>query len=231
MEKLECPHCGSALGKGVAVCGECGKEVAEAQRVETASPEEKSGRKNIYAILAVFLAVVGGAALLIYTGLLPNPVKGGGGSTAAIVNGERISAEEVDRKLEIFKKMNAQGGKVDFSSPEGKAALADMRMQIVQALVQEKILVTEAAREKISVPPQEIADRISAIKKGMKLSDQDFEAFLKGHTMSVAAFEKRIEKELLISRLIAKGTQEKGLTRDAWLSELTARAKVEILAK
>lgn len=228
MEILECPQCGSALGKGVAVCGECGKEVNDQERAaETISPAEKSGSKNIYAILAVFLAVVGGAALLIYAGLLPNPAKGG--STAAIVNGERISAEEVDRKLDIFKKMNAQGGRMDFSTPEGKAALADMRMQIVQALVQEKILVTEAVREKITVPPQEIADRISAIKKGMKLSDQDFEAFLKNHAMSVAAFEKRIEKELLISRLIAKGTQEKGLTRDAWLSQLTARAKVEIL--
>src|SRR4030066_882784 len=124
MEALECPHCGSALRKGVAVCGECGKELNDTEQAETASPEEKGGRKNIYAILSVFLAVVGGAALMIYIGLLPNPVKGG--STAAIVNGERISAEEVDRKLEIFKKMNAQGGKVDFSSPEGKAALADM---------------------------------------------------------------------------------------------------------
>lgn len=229
MEKLECPQCGSALGKGVAVCGECGKEFTEAKQAETASPEEKSGSKNIYAILAVFLAVVGGAALIIYTGLLPNPVKGG--STAAIVNGERISAEEVDRKLEIFKKMNAQGGRMDFSSPEGKAALADMRMQIVQALVQEKILVTEAAREKITVPPHEIADRIASIKKGMQLSDDDFEAFLKNHAMSRAAFEKRIEKDLLISRLIAKGAQEKGLTKEAWISQLTARAKVEILAK
>ena len=29
MENLECPHCGSPLGKGVALCGECGKEVAD----------------------------------------------------------------------------------------------------------------------------------------------------------------------------------------------------------
>ncbi|MBU0574760.1 MAG: SurA N-terminal domain-containing protein, partial [Proteobacteria bacterium] len=153
MEKLECPHCGNALGQGVAVCGECGKEVSDQGKPMPEGPlpqEEKRGSKNIYAILAVFLVVVGGAALLIYSGLLPNPIKGSG-STVAIVNGERISAEEVDRKLEIFKKMNSQGGKVDFSSPEGKAALADMRMQIVQALVQEKILVTEAAREKITV--------------------------------------------------------------------------------
>ncbi len=30
---------------------------------------------------------------------------------------------------------------------------------------------------------------------------------------------------------MAKGTKEKGLTKDAWLTELHKRAKVEILAK
>ena len=227
MEKLECPHCGSALENGVVVCGECGKELSD---TEQQSPqEEKRGSKKIYAILAVFLVVVGGAALLIYTGLLPSPIKGG--STAAIVNGEQISTAEVDRKLEVYKKMYGQNGKLDSSSPEGKATLADMRRQILQTLIQDKILVTEAVKEKITVSPQEIAERIAAIKKGMKLSDKDFEDFLKNHAMSIANFEKRIEKEFLIAKLIAKGAQEKGLTQDAWLKELNARAKVEILAK
>jgi predicted nucleic acid-binding Zn ribbon protein len=227
MEKLECPHCGSALKNGVAVCGECGKELSD---TEQPSPqEEKRGSKKIYAILAVFLVVVGGAALLMYTGLLPNPIKGG--STAAIVNGEKISTAEVDRKLEVYKKMYGQSGKLDPSSPEGKATLMDMRRQILQTLIQDKILATEAVKEKITVSSQEIAERIAAIKKGMKLSDKDFEDFLKIHAMSIANFEKRIEKDFLIAKLIAKGAQEKGLTQDAWLKELNARAKVEILAK
>ena len=233
MEKLECPHCGSPLGSGVAVCGECGKEIGNEGKPLPEGPlaqEEKRGSKNIYAILAIFLVVVGGAALLMYSGLLPNPIKGSG-STSAIVNGEKISTAEVDRKLEVYKKMYGESGKLDSSSPEGKATLADMRRQILQSLIQDKVLITEAVKEKITVSPQEIAERIAAIKKGMKLSDKDFEDFLKNHAMSTANFEKRIEKEFLIAKLIAKGAQEKGVTRDAWLKELNARAKVEILAK
>jgi hypothetical protein len=65
----------------------------------------------------------------------------------------------------------------------------------------------------------------------MNFSDKDFEAFLKNHAMTQANFEKRIEKDLLISKLIAKGTQEKGLTQEAWIGELNKRAKVEILVK
>jgi hypothetical protein len=230
MEKSACPTCGSTLQSGMAVCGECGNEMKELNENETGqSQEERRDRKNVYAILAIFLVVVGGVALLMFTGLIPNPIKGG--STAAIVNGVKISTEEVDQKFEVFKKMSGQGGKMDSSSPAGKEAMAQMRMQILDTLIQEKILVTEAAKEKITVSQQEIADRIATIKKGMNLSDKDFEGFLKNHGMSLDNFEKRMEKDALITKLIAKGTQEKGMNKDAWFNELNARAKVEILAK
>ena len=230
MEKLECPHCGGALPNGATVCGECGREFNDTDKETQSPPEERRDRKNVYAILAVFLVVVGGAALLMLTGLLPNPIKGGG-STAAIVNGVKISTAEVDQKFEVYKKMSGQGGKKDASGTEGKAATAQARMQILNSLIQEKILVTEAAKEKITVSPQEIADRITAIKKGLNLSDSDFEAFLKNHAMSLTNFEKRVEKDVSIAKLIAKGTKEKGLTEEAWFQELNKAAKVEILAK
>jgi hypothetical protein len=231
MENLECPHCGSPLGKGVAVCGECGKEVSDLSSKNPSPQEERQSGRNIYAVLAVFLVVVGGVALLMFTGLLPNPMKGGSTSTAAIVNGEKISTEELNQKLEVFKKMAGRSGKMETSDPEGKKLLADLRMQVLEALIQEKVLLTEAAKEKITVSPQEIAERIAAIRKGLNLSDKDFEAFLKNHAMSTANFEKRIEKELMISKLIAKETQGKGISKDDLLKALNARAKVEILAK
>ena len=208
MENLECPQCGNALTKGVAVCGACGKEVHDE---ESALPVQEK-------------------ALLVFTGLLPNPMKGGG-STAAIVNGEKITVADVDQKFDLYKKMSGKSGQPDASTPEGKAAAADMRMQILNAMIQDKILVTEAAKEGITVPPQEIADKIGAVKKNLNLSDADFDAFLQKHGMSLVNFEKRVERDFLIEKLIAKGTQEKGLTKDAWLAELHKRAKVEILTK
>ena len=230
MENNQCPHCEAPLGNGVTVCGECGKEL-DAGREQTPAPEahEQSGRK-IYAILAVFLVVVGGAALLLFAGLVPNPFKSGT-AVAAVVNGEKIYQADVDQKLDVYKKVYGQSAKTDFSSPEGKTALADMKRQVLNAMIQEKILVTEAAKEQIAVSPQEIKDKITAIKKAMNLSDKDFEEFLKGHAMSIANFEKRVEKEALITRLIAKGTQEKGLTKDVWIKSLNDRARVEIFMK
>ncbi len=230
MEKLKCPHCGGALPNGATVCGECGREFNNTDQEIVSPPEERRDRKNVYAILAVFLVVVGGVALLMLTGLLPNPIKGGG-STAAIVNGAKISTAEVDQKFEVFKKMSGPGGKMDYSDAAGNAAVAQVRMQILDSLIQEKILVTEVARQKITVAPQEVAERIAAIKKGLNLSDKDFEDFLKNHSISLVNFEKRIEKDVLIAKLIDKGTQEKGLTKEAWLQELNQAAKVEILAK
>ena len=230
MANLECPHCGNALTKGMAVCGACGAEVKEDEKILPSQDQEKKpGRKNIYAMLAVFLVMAGGVALLIFTGLLPNPMKGG--STAAIVNGEKISIADVDQKFDLYNKMSGKSGQKDSTTPEGKAAAADMRMQILQTMIQEKILTTEALKEKISVTPQEIADKISAVKKDLNLSDKDFDEFLGKHGMSLANFEKRVEKDLLIDKLIAKGTKEKGLSKDAWLSELHKKAKVEVLVR
>lgn len=230
MEKLECPQCGSALANGVAVCGTCGREVSDDEKALPPQEQPKvPGRNNLFAVLAVLLVVLGGAALLIFTGLLPNPMKGAG-STAAIVNGEKILLAEVDQKFNLYSKMTGKGGQPD-STPEAKAAAADMRMQILNSMIQDKILVTEAAKEKITVPRQEIAERIGAVKKSLNLSDQDFEAFLKNHSMTLDGFEKRIEKDILISKLVSKGMQEKGLTKEAWIGELNNRAKVEILVK
>jgi hypothetical protein len=224
MARLGCSTCGSVLANGMAVCSTCGQEVND-----DANPPvfQRTGhrRRNAYGILAIFLAVAGGVAVLIFTGLLPNPMKGD--STAAIVNGEKISLAEVDQKLEVYRKMSAKGGQKDSSGPGGKAAEAEKRMQILQTLIQEKILVTEATKEKITAAPQEIADRISAVKKDLNFSDQDFDGFLLNNGMTLASFEKRIEKVLLIEKLIDKGTKERSLTRDAWLAELLKRAKVE----
>jgi hypothetical protein len=227
METSACPHCNAPLGNGISVCGECGKEVGVNEQLP--GPEEKSSNKKIYGILAVFLVVVGGAALLLFTGLVPNPFRDV--STAAIVNGEKISSQEVEEKLEIYKKISGQAGRTDLSSPQGKAILNEVKRQILHALIQEKILVTEALKEKIAVLPQEVKDRMDAIKKGMNLSDKDFEQFLKNHAMSLSNFEKRVEKEILITKFMAKNAQEKGLSGEALLNELNAKAKVEIFAK
>jgi hypothetical protein len=136
----------------------------------------------------------------------------------------------VDQRFTLYQKMSGKSGQPD-STPEGKAAAADMRMQILNSLIQDKILATEAAKEKITVSPQEVTDKIGAVKKNLNLSDKDFDAFLQNHAMTPAAFEKRIEKDLLVSKLVAKGMQEKGLTQEAWIGELNKRAKVEILTK
>jgi hypothetical protein len=226
MENLECPHCGNTLASTVAVCGSCGKEVKEEESALSPQDQEKRPvRKNLYAILVVLLVLLGGSALLISTGLLPNPLPAG--STVAIVNGEKISVTEVNRKVETYKKNYGKAYGMDFSTPEGKKTLDNVRKKIIQIMIQERILLAATVEEKITVTPQEVTDKINAIKTGLKLSDAGFEEFLRKNDMNVAAYKQHIEREALIKKVFERGTQ-KGMEKDVWLNELRARAKIEV---
>jgi hypothetical protein len=98
----------------------------------------------------------------------------------------------------------------------------------VKILIQERIMATEAAKASIIVSPQEVADRLAAIKKGLNLTDQDFEKFLIKNGTSLADFTRQTEQELLSKKLIEHGTQ-RGLKKEAWVNALMERAQVEIL--
>ena len=227
MDNLKCPQCGRAMEDGRAVCGSCGREVKEDEiALPPQNPEKRSGSKKLYAILAVVLVLLGGAALLIFTGLLPNPLPGR--STIAIVNGEKISEAEVNQRLDAYKETYGRAVKLDFSSQEGKKTLENARKEIVKILIYEHVLSTEAAKAKITVSPQEVADRIAAIKKGLNLSDEGYKKFVRDNGTSLADFTKQIEREILFKKLIENGTQ-RGLKKYAWISTLMARATVEVL--
>lgn len=225
MENLECPHCGKSLASGVTVCGSCRKGEKDHEG-PLPYRRQGAGKRNIYAIMAVLLVLLGGAGLLIFAGLLPNPFQSW--FTIAIVNGEKITAAEVNQKLEAYKKNIGQNSKVNFSSPAGKKALDDIRKEIVQILIQERIFLTEAAKAKITISPQEVAAKIAAIEMGFNLSGKNFKEYLRKNGVSMEDLEKRIERQYLIKKLIEHGT-ERGFKKEAWVKALNARAKVEIL--
>lgn len=227
MEILKCPHCDAQLEGGETLCGACGKKL-ETGEVQTG---DKKGGSKLFGVLVVLLVLLGGAALMLFTGVIPNPFVGRG--TAAVVNGEKIPWKDVEQKVEIYTKIYAQsgGGHADASSPEGKKMQEAIRRQVLSALIQEKVLLTEAKRGNITVSKKDIQDRIDTIKKGMNLSDKDFEAFLKNHAMSMANLEKRIENETLINKLVEKGTAQQGLSREEWFRQLNARASIKVFSK
>lgn len=116
MEILKCPYCDAQLNGAENTCSSCGKELGTGE----GQAGKKNGRGKIFGVLVILLVVLGGAALMMFTGVIPNPFVGRG--TAAIVNGEKIPWKDVDQKVEIYTKIYAQSGTghFDFSSPKGK---------------------------------------------------------------------------------------------------------------
>jgi hypothetical protein len=76
--------------------------------------------------------------------------------------------------------------------------------------------------------PQEVAGIIDAVKKGLNLSNNDFEKYLRNNSTNLADFTKQMEQRYLLKKLFER-VKQKGLEQKAWLNELNARANVEML--
>ncbi|MFH0802239.1 MAG: peptidylprolyl isomerase [bacterium] len=101
---------------------------------------------------------------------------------AAIVNGEKISKEEVDQQLEKM---------------YGKETL--------ELLIGKKLIKQKAAKEGITVGPKDIDDRFEMIK----IMDPFFEIKLKSSNLSADDIKKDLDIPLYLEKLVLKGATEK----------------------
>lgn len=101
---------------------------------------------------------------------------------AAIVNGEKISKEEVDQQLEKM---------------YGKETL--------ELLIGKKLIKQKAAKEGITVGPKDIDDRFEMIK----IMDPFFEIKLKSSNLSADDIKKDLDIPLYLEKLVLKSATEK----------------------
>jgi len=101
---------------------------------------------------------------------------------AAIVNGEKISKEEVDQQLEKM---------------YGKETL--------ELLIGKKLIKQKAAKEGITVGPKDVDDRFEMIK----IMDPFFEIKLKSSNLSADDIKKDLDIPLYLEKLVLKGATEK----------------------
>jgi len=146
--------------------------------------------KFIRTLLAVALLCALAAGVLATTGCSDK-------DTAAKVNGEKISTEQLNQQLEQLKKQYPNM----FEGADGEGRLLDFKQRLLDNLINQK-LIEQAAKDKgIKISDADIKKQIDQLKAGFK-DEAQFKAALKSAGMTEAALTEQIRQQLMTQKLI-----------------------------
>jgi parvulin-like peptidyl-prolyl isomerase len=145
--------------------------------------------KKILALVCIFCLFVG-------AGFCEEVVD----KTLAIVNGEPLMSSEFNKILEP---MIQQYRAVTPLTEQSDAKINELKNQILEQKVEQMLLIQEAKKQKIKVVKRELDEALAQVKKRFP-NEETFQAELKKEGLSQVQFEKRIEEQLMVQKLIEK---------------------------
>jgi parvulin-like peptidyl-prolyl isomerase len=125
--------------------------------------------------------------------------------TLAIVNGEAIMQSEYNKTVAPILEQYKQAAPAAEQTPE---KIKEFQQKLLDQMVDDKLLKQEAQKRKIKVSKREIEEGIKQVKKRFG-SESEFQSELKKENLTAAQFEKRIEEQLMVMKLIEQDIKAK----------------------
>jgi parvulin-like peptidyl-prolyl isomerase len=125
--------------------------------------------------------------------------------TLAIVNGEAIMYSEFEKTISPVLDQYKQ------SMPVGEQSdkkISDLRQKLLEQMVDDKLLRQTAKKEKIRTTKREIDEGIKEVRARFKTED-DFRSELAKENLTEDQFNKRIEEQLMVMKLIESEIKSK----------------------
>ena len=120
----------------------------------------------------------------------------------AKVDGEGITTEEFESDFEVYKKIYEQRlgeGAMSEVGEDGKTLEENLKNEVVQKLIMEKLVAKEAGKMNISVTDEEIEEQMSNYVDIMG-GQEKFDEFLENNKISKEFFKENLRKELLFNK-------------------------------
>lgn len=213
--------CGGGFG-GNGTCREKSNiKMAKELFDKTRDREEKVKKKDSKAVrllkylipTAVVLAVI--SVVMSLTGI----------GVAAKVNGKSISLNDYNRRVEAQQKYQSEYKKDDFTTDEGRKKLSDLKKQVMDQMIEEKVIQEEAAKLDISVNSGEVDKEYENMAKANGGEEKLKEVYSKYYGYTKEQFKKySIEPKVLKQKV-----QEKIIDSDE--VDSAANQKAEDLLK
>ena len=120
--------------------------------------------------------------------------------TLAIVNGEPLMSSEFNKILEP---MVQQYRMMTPLAEQSDVKINELKNQILEQKIEQMILIQEAKKQKMKVSKRELDEAVNQVKKRFP-DDKTFQSELQKEGISQVQFEKRIEEQLMVQKLVEK---------------------------
>jgi len=207
---VHCPDCKQTNDTDAFFCTACGRPL------EAAPQQTVQIQRRAYFIALLFVPVIAIAAGIgYYKFFLPDGI-------AAVVNGEEIKLSELDAAV-----TRAQG--------KQEAASTQVRNQLLNQLITQRIVIQEARKAGISVSKEEIDTAATGARTSSSLDEATFNRQVVSQYGSLPAFKDALERSLLANKFLAvkvvppgadQPTAQSAIKR--WLDDIAGRATVRI---
>lgn len=139
------------------------------------------------------------------------------GKPVAVVNNEPIFSDELDREAEPFIERYQKTAPEKEQTPE---KIARLKKDVLDRLIEEKLLLQEAKKQKIKVSPPELERGMQQFKEpfmtdedGRQRSPEDVQKAFKDQLdkegMTESQFNKRVEEQIMKIKLIEQEVKSK----------------------
>lgn len=135
--------------------------------------------------------------------------------TAAIVNGKEIKLAQVEK---IFQNRTRQSNQVP-SSEEAQS----LRLEIVRQLINDEMMMQQAAKDKLEATESEINTKLTDFKKNF--TEERFQQFLKEQGVTVDDIRDELKKSSTIEKLYTKEITSKISVSDAEIRDFFEKNK------
>ena len=216
-------------------CGSCGKEISGEGEVFCPDCKGDIRRKNKkrlrYPVAAVALLFLAGSVFwygdknswdFSWDALLGRP--------AAVINGEPVAWSEARERFRVVRGMlEKQYGNDLFAGERGRAILTDMQKNVLDRMLDERLVAQEARRMKIKVGDERVRQELQRIAGEIYGNWENFQASLREDGVSQEYLMNHV-RNLLLSQEVKKAKAPPGVDPDeyfgAWLIQDRRKAKV-----
>lgn len=117
----------------------------------------------------------------------------------AVINQEVITLSELEEAVAFYLRDARQP-----RPEESKAEARELEGRVLQRLVENRLQVQEAKREKIELADEELQEAVDEAVRRSSLPREQFEKELRGQGLSWEAFRRELRDQLLVQRIVRR---------------------------